>query len=118
VFAAWFVPDLYFFSGRAFAGGMVVVFGDHWSERDRQRQIVAKMESEAVPIAIFVEGSRNGFRDAFPLVDDYLRTRFEEAGSSAFGDPDGTLYAVLTRRDRVATGRDPVFSMPCFADPA
>ena len=118
VFAGWFVPELYFFSGRGFAGGMVVTFGDHWSEPGRQRQIIDKMDSESFPIAILVADGRSGFRDSYPLVDDYLRTRFAEAGSSAFGDPDGTLYALLTRRDRAPAGTDPRFSMPCFAGPA
>jgi len=118
VFAGWFVPELYFFSGRGFAGGMVVTFGDHWSAPDRQRQIIAKLDAESVPIVILVAAARTGFRDSYPLVDDYFRVRYEEAGSSAFGDPDGTLYELLTRRGRPRVGKDPNFSMPCFASPA
>ena len=52
VFAAWFVPELYFFAGRAFAGGMVETFGDHWSEPVHQQRIVEKMKTESVPLVL------------------------------------------------------------------
>jgi len=38
---------VYFFAGRAFAGGMVETFGDHWSEPDHQQRIVEKMQLAA-----------------------------------------------------------------------
>lgn len=75
VFAAWFVPQLYFFSGRGFAGGMVVTFGGHWSEPARQHRIVAKLKSESVPVAIFQDDGSE-FRATYPIVDDYLRANY------------------------------------------
>ena len=90
--AAWFVPQLYFFSGRAFAGGMVVTFGGHWSEPARQHRIVAKLKSEQVPVAIFHDDGSE-FRAAYPIVDDYLRANYAAAG------PMGP-YRVLRRNGR------------------
>ena len=80
VFAAWFAPQLYFFSGRAFAGGMVVTFGGHWSDPARQNRIVAKLKSESVPVAIFEDDGAE-FRATYPIVDDYLRATYSTAGS-------------------------------------
>ena len=80
VFAAWFAPQLYFFSGRAFAGGMVVTFGGHWSDPARQNRIVAKLKSESVPVAIFQDDGAE-FRATYPIVDDYLRATYSTAGS-------------------------------------
>ena len=89
VFAAWFVPQLYFFSGRAFAGGMVVTFGGHWSDPARQHRIVAKMKSESVPVAIFQDDGSE-FRAVYPMVDSYLRANYRS--TDRVGD-----YRVLTR---------------------
>ena len=80
VFATWFVPQLYFFSGRGFAGGMVVTFGGHWSEPDRQHRIVAKLKTEPVPVVIFQDDGAE-FRATYPIVDDYLRANYRSAGS-------------------------------------
>jgi hypothetical protein len=116
VFAGWFVPELYYFSQRAFAGGMVVTFGDHWSEPDNQRRIVEKMKTESVPVALLVRDARREFRQSYPLVDDYFLAHYDDAGARTFG-PGDTYYTVLTRRGRVPTGQDPVFAIPCFANP-
>jgi hypothetical protein len=115
VFAAWFVPELYFFSSRAFAGGMVVTFGGHWSEPEYQRRIVGKMMAESVPVVVVREGDESFSKD-YPIVAEYLGAHYHMAGSSDFGG-DGGNYTVLTRTDRVADGTDPATSMPCFARP-
>jgi hypothetical protein len=116
VFAAWFVPELYFFSGRAFAGGMVVTFGGHWSEPVYQRRIVEKMMAESVPVVLVREGDESFSKD-YPIVAEYLGAHYHMAGSSDFGG-DGGNYTVLTRTDRAAVGTDLATSMPCFARPA
>ena len=116
VFAAWFVPELYYFAGRAFAGGMVATFGDHWSEPDRQRRTVDKMKTESVPVVLVREGDES-FSRGYPIVADYLSAHYQPAGATAFGATDGGRYAVLTHRKRVAAGTDPATSMPCFASP-
>ena len=92
IFATWFVPQLYFFSGRGFAGGMVVTFGGHWSERDRQHRIVAKLKAEPVPVVVFQDAGSE-FRAGYPIVDEYLRANYSTAGSI-------DSYRVLTRNGK------------------
>lgn len=113
VFAAWFVPELYFFSGRAFAGGMVATFGDHWSEPVHQRRIVEKMQTESVPIFLVREGDES-FSRGYPIVWEYFSAHYRAVGSSAFGASDGGNYTVFTQTDRTPTGTDPATAMPCF----
>lgn len=91
VLATWFVPQLYFFSGRGFAGGMVVTFGGHWSEPDRQHHIVAKLQAESVPVVVFQDDGSE-FRATYPIVDEYLRAHYRSAGSVE-------SYRVLTRNE-------------------
>ena len=116
VFAGWFAPELYYFSQRAFAGGMVATFGDHWSEPEHQRRIVQKMKSESVPVALLPR-DRQEFRQWYPLVDDYFLAHYDDAGALTFGADSDRYYTVLIRRGRVPTGQDPVFAIPCFAAP-
>lgn len=114
VFTGWFVPELYFFSQRAFAGGMPFTFGRHWSEDAYQRRIVAKLASESVPIVILPHEQAD-FKDTYGVVDAYLRGHYRSAGPTTFGRPEGPTYLLLTHKDRVPTGIDPASSMPCFA---
>ena len=51
-FEPWFAGELYFFSGRGFAAGLPVVFGDHWSEIPFQRRALRILEHESVPIIL------------------------------------------------------------------
>jgi hypothetical protein len=117
VYATWFVPELYFFSQRAFAGGMVVTFGSHWSEPDNQRRIVERLASEKVPVVIHSTALLPTFRANYPIVDEYLRQRYMEAGTTSFSsrqDIPADTYTLLVDRSREPTGVDPVSAMPCF----
>jgi hypothetical protein len=113
IFAGWFVPELYFFSQRAFAGGVAAMFGHHWSETANQRRIITKMNSESVPLVILPTES-NDFQDTYLDLNEYFRTHFHSIGRSTFGRADAPSYVVLARNDRAPTGTDPVSSLPCF----
>ena len=117
VYASWFVPELYFFAQRAFAGGMVVTFGGHWSEPANQRRIIAKMTSEQVPVVIHSTGQLPMFRANYPILDEYLEREYRQAGSINVSKPPQlppVEYTVLVDRDRVPSGVDAASSMPCF----
>ncbi len=116
ILATWFVPELYFFSERAFAGGMVVFFGGHWSDLPDQRRIRERLMMQSVPITIIRTGSYDDFQRDYPLVDEYLRLNYRLAGETSFGNPDvrQDAYRVLVHKDRVPTRIDPRWSMPCF----
>ena len=113
IFAGWFVPELFFFSQRAFAGGMVLTFGHHWSEAANQRRIIAKMESESVPIVI-LENDDTDFRRTYAELDLYLRTHYRSSSTRFDGGPDDPVYTLLVRNDAAPVTTDAASSMPCL----
>ena len=67
LFATWFVPDLYFYAQRGFAGRIVALFGSHWSEERFQRRSVEALASHSVPIVITAQQRRTVLED-YPLI--------------------------------------------------
>jgi hypothetical protein len=115
VFASWFVPELYFFAQRGFAGGMTVVFGDHWSEPRFQRRAVARLAAQSVPIVIVEGRSRDAFAGAYPLIARFLAEHYRLAGTTDFGNHEAPAgYEVLVDIARTPSGTDPVTMLPCF----
>jgi hypothetical protein len=115
--ASWFAPELYYFSGRAFAGGMVVYFGGHWSEPEYQRRILTRLQAQTPPIVIIQGRSSAGFREGYPEVDRFVRSRYRLAAEADFDDPDGRGYQVFVDRDRPQTGVYGRWAVPCFGPP-
>jgi hypothetical protein len=115
LFATWFVPDLYFYAQRGFAGRIVALFGGHWSEERFQRRSVDALASQSVPIVITRTGDER-FREDYPQIDSYIRDHYSLAGTSDFGDVDigQDGYSVWVRLDRAATEAYAGTSFPCF----
>jgi hypothetical protein len=112
VFASWFVPELYFFAGRAFAGHSVTTFGDHWSEDRFQRRTAAALTSEPAAVVLVDVASEPYFRSTYPTVVRALDTRYRVVGTSAFGT-NGGGYRVLVPADRAAAAVDDATGLPC-----
>ena len=116
VFAPSFVPELYYFAQRGFAGGVVATFGGHWSEPRFERRTVEALSSQSVPIVIFESGETDAFAATYPGVDRYLREHYVKAGEITFEVPDARPYQVFARRDRRPVRLHDRLSLPCFAD--
>ena len=115
VFASWFVPELYFFSQRAFAGGMTVVFGGHWSEPRFQRRSVALLEQQHVPVVLLENRSYDAFVSEYALIAAHFETHYSIARAVAFTSEDAPMgYRVLVTRDRQPSGIDAATMLPCF----
>jgi hypothetical protein len=110
--ARWFVPELYFFSQRAFAAGMVVTFSGHWSEPRFEIRSVRALASESVPIVIERAGDAVG--TDYPLLTRFIKEHYRVAGQTSFGSPDPENYTVLVRTDRAPARSHPTTGMPCF----
>ena len=115
LFATWFVPDLYFYAQRGFAGRSVALFGSHWSEERFQRRSVEALASQSVPIVITLTGDTRFPKD-YPLITAYLQNQYSLAGTSDFGDVDIVKngYSVWVRNDRRATETYGATPIPCF----
>ena len=115
ILVTWFAPELYFFAQRGFAGGLVAVFGYHWSEERFQVRSLRALAAQRVPVVILRTGDERFF-ERYPLLAQYLSERYRRAGTTDFGDKsigkDG--YTVLVQRDRVPTYAHAATSLPCF----
>jgi hypothetical protein len=115
LFATWFVPDLYFYAQRGFAGRIVALFGGHWSEERFQRRSVDALAAQSVPIVITRTGDEH-FREDYAQIDSYIRDHYSLAGTSDFGDPDigQDGYSVWVQRNRATAETYAGTSFPCF----
>jgi hypothetical protein len=116
VFAAWFVPELYFFAQRGFAAGIVAFFGGHWSEPQFQQQSVAALASHSTPILIFETDYYGAFDAEYPILAQYVHEHYGIAGQTAFGvrGVAANGFTVLADKGRRPTYVHPLTSLPCF----
>lgn len=108
-----FVPQLYFFAERGFAGGMPVFFGGHWSTVQDQERTIERLRSEFVPLAIVAPS----FSSTYDRVGAYLASTFVQAGVSSFGNPRAPAggYQVLLPRGVGSMPVDSRWNLPCLA---
>jgi hypothetical protein len=113
VFVTPYLPQVVALSGRPFAGGHADLRPDFYNTETHQRLTIERLERQSVPIVIMPpEREREGFRRSFPILDDYLRTRFQEAGAIDLGEDQ--MLQLLVERARPASGRFEPFGWPCF----
>lgn len=113
VLATWFAPEVYFFSGRGFAGGMNVFFGGHWSRPKDQRRTIARLQAQSVPVVVLDMRSYAGFQDQYRALNAYLQTTYVPVADSSLGDSEGA-YRVLVRKGLSPDRIDGVWGLPCF----
>ena len=113
VLVSWFFPELYYFAQRSFAGGLVVVFGEHWSEERFQKRAIDELTARPALVVILEE---QGFALHYPELDAYIRGRYGAVGVTNFGDsrlaPDH--YTVFALNGRAPTRLHPATSLSCF----
>ena len=113
ILVSWFFPELYYFAQRSFAGGHVVVFGEHWSEDRFQKRSIEELAARPA-LVVILEG--RGFAIHYAELDEYVRGRYRTDGVTNFGDsglaPDH--YTVLVLNDRAPTRIHPATALSCF----
>ena len=113
----WYAPDVFYYAERGFAGGQAFLYGGWHASVADQRLTLERMQRQSVPI-ILVRGDRvETFRQGFPLIYDYVQTRYSLAAASTFGaTPPPLLVFVDTRLDPV--GVHPDLGLPCYREMA
>jgi len=105
-----FAPQLYFYSGRAAAGGAIQVD----ATAEQQAEYLASVPGEPVPVVIAVEEEDGDyFESTFETIEDYLRENYRVALQLDPGDDDPS-YRVLVHKQRVPSGVYRRWSLPCY----
>jgi hypothetical protein len=112
VLVAAYLPQVFYFADRGFAGGHVDVRAGYLADERDQRAAVALMERQPVPLAVTEAGAvfESRYRNESPILVAYLDDAYVDAGDHDFG---GESYRVLVRKAeaRHATRRN---GLPCF----
>jgi hypothetical protein len=113
-FEPWFAGELYFFSQRAFAAGLPVVFGDHWAEETYQRRSIARLETQSVPLIITSDDELSRSHD---LIWNYIIAHYDRGQTVTLGD-EAPPITIWTQHGRAVAGEYGPLALPCFANPA
>ena len=107
-----YMPQVFYFADRGFAGGHVDVRAGYLADERDQRAAIAMMERQVVPLAVTEDEAafETRYRNEAPILEAYLDDAFMDTGDHDFG---GESYRVLVRKDQAphATRRD---GLPCF----
>ena len=113
VLVTWFAPEVFYYAERGFAGGQVYLSGPWHASVADQRLTLDRMQQQSVPIVLGRRDEQENFRQEFPLIYDYVRTRYRLATESTFGGaPPSLLVFVDARRD--PSGEHPDLGLPCY----
>ena len=111
----FFAPEMYFYSGRGFAGGNFFWFRGLHSSEGAQQKAIWKLQAQSVPIVILepeVNDKGRGFLSTYGQVGDYLSQRYRVAGESTFGGEHP--YRVLVDVRATPTATYDRLALPCF----
>ena len=108
----WFAPDVYYYSGRGFAGGQLFWFASYQTSPREQQRSLDKLRAESVPIIIAKSDGLEGFAKDYRDVYEHIVRNYRMVRDSGFGGQQP--YQVLVDRRREPTGTYRRLSLPCF----
>ena len=79
-----------------------------------QRLTIQRMQRQSVPIVLGRGDQEEAFRHGFPLVYDYVQTRYRLAAESTFGGEQSFLVFVDAQVD--PDGEYPDLGLPCYRE--
>jgi hypothetical protein len=108
------LPEVYYFADRPFAAGQVRYFSNFYSSPEQQREAIRRWSVQQVPIAITQPAARfdDEFAVDYPLLADYLRAHYRNAGSLLV-EPGATVDVWVNRTGTFVT--DAESGLPCEA---
>lgn len=105
------IPEILFFTQRAFAAGRPAFVQSYYDSEAYQQEALTRMSREAVPFVVMPGRSYAAdFSTIFPLVATYVRERYVPLAT--FGDAD-TGAQVMVDRTLSTAARDPSTGWPC-----
>ena len=110
----WYAPDVFYYAERGFAGGQAFLYGGWHESVAAQRLTIERMQRETVPIILGRREDQEDLRLGFPLMYDYIQTRYRLAAESTFGGERTFLVFVDAQLAPVA--EHPDLGLPCYRE--
>ena len=111
ILALTFAPDVFFYSGRGFAGGQPALTAGYY-KTDRDAEIMLRrLSTEDVPLVIMDSETEQEMTQDYPRIVDYVRSRYHEISRTPIGK--GKDFIVLAQNSRRAL-RTFGPQLPCF----
>ena len=114
VLVTWFEPDVFYFAERGFAGGQAYFEHGAFGSVADQRLTIERMQQQSIPIIVGRRDQEDLFREGFPLVHDYVQTRYRLAAESTFGGEQSFLVYVDDQLNPDAVHPD--LGLPCYGE--
>ena len=112
VLVTWFAPEVYFYSERRFAAGLVFFYPGFFAAPAAEDAALARLRSQSVPIVLAeVSSYEQSFVRDHPQLSAYLRERYAVAGEVAATEGS---YRVLADRRATPVRTASPWSLPCF----
>jgi hypothetical protein len=110
---AAYAPESPVFAHRRFAAGQPLVSLSFYTSEADQRRAVARLRQQSAPIVLVDAGSDQSFHSDYPLLAQYVDSRYHAVGTIDVDDPRQPLR-VLVENGRQPRRVDPVLGLPCF----
>jgi hypothetical protein len=113
VLLATYAPEVPVFARRLIAGGQGTFGLTFYESEVQQREAVARLEHQSVPVVIGAYDDFKGeFVDDYRYVYQYVAAHYREAGViQVDGRP---RFRILVSTSREPSGIDPLLGLPCF----
>ena len=108
---AGFIPEVSYLARRPYAAGQST-FGPWWGSEEMQQLALRRLRNQVVPFFILPGEYREEFNMRFPLVADYVRSRYVTLATIDITDED--QVEIFVNSELPATGRDGQTGWPCF----
>jgi hypothetical protein len=107
-----FAPELFFYSGRGFAGGQVTVTPGYFATDEHATLMLARLARENVPLVIMDSETQGEIGIHYPRVMQHVSARYQEV--SRFPVGTGKELIILADTTRAARRRYGPHQLPCY----
>jgi hypothetical protein len=114
VLAMTFAPELFFYTGRGFAGGHVAMTTGYYTTERHASLMLDRLQREDVPLVVMDSETQDQMGRLYPRVVDYVRSHYREFGRIPV-DPRKDLI-LLGQVNRPAAGTFADARWPCYVE--
>jgi hypothetical protein len=107
-------PEVFFYSSRAFGGGMLHFHSNYFSSEDEQRLTVERLDAQRVPFVVVERSGVRALDDTYALVGAYIGHHYAMVAETDFG---GGRSFLIYRHEDAGPGTA-MGGLPCLVAPA